>query len=103
MLVAAAVAPGTVRGVLAVKTLEPVGAEEIALTRAALGWTYGPFEIPADVYTDWDAKDQGAKAEAAWNDKFAAYAKAFPEQAAEFTRRMAGDLPAPWQTRRRRR
>ncbi|MDR3067306.1 MAG: transketolase [Comamonas sp.] len=73
---------------------EPLGAEEIALTRAALGWTYGPFEIPADVYTDWDAKDQGAKAEAAWNEKFAAYAAAFPEQAAEFTRRMAGDLPA---------
>ncbi|MPS96852.1 transketolase [Comamonas sp.] len=73
---------------------EPLGAEEIALTRAALGWTYGPFEIPADVYTDWDAKDQGAKAEAAWNEKFAAYAAAFPEQATEFTRRMAGDLPA---------
>ena len=73
---------------------EPLGAEEIALTRAALGWTYGPFEIPADVYTDWDAKDQGAKAEAGWNEKFAAYAAAFPEQAAEFTRRMAGDLPA---------
>jgi transketolase len=73
---------------------EPLGAEEIALTRAALGWTYGPFEIPADVYTDWNAKDLGAKAEAAWNEKFAAYTAAFPEQAAEFTRRMAGDLPA---------
>ena len=73
---------------------EPLGAEEIALTRAALGWTYGPFEIPADVYTDWNAKDLGTKAEAAWNDKFAAYTAAFPEQAAEFTRRMAGDLPA---------
>ena len=73
---------------------EPLGAEEIALTRAALGWTYGPFEIPADVYTDWDAKDQGAKVEAAWNEKFAAYTAAFPEQAADFTRRMAGELPA---------
>ena len=73
---------------------EPLGAEEIALTRAALGWTYGPFEIPADVYTDWNAKDLGARAEAAWNEKFAAYTAAFPEQAAEFTRRMAGDLPA---------
>ncbi|EHN67812.1 transketolase [Comamonas testosteroni] len=73
---------------------EPLGAEEIALTRAALGWTYGPFEIPADVYTDWNAKDLGTKAEAAWNEKFAAYTAAFPEQAAEFTRRMAGDLPA---------
>ncbi|MDH1332942.1 transketolase [Comamonas thiooxydans] len=73
---------------------EPLGAEEIALTRAALGWTYGPFEIPAEVYTDWNAKDLGTKAEAAWNEKFAAYTAAFPEQAAEFTRRMAGDLPA---------
>ncbi|MBL5978001.1 transketolase [Comamonas sp. NyZ500] len=73
---------------------EPLGAEEIALTRAALGWTYGPFEIPAEVYTDWNAKDLGTKAEAAWNEKFAAYTAAFPKQAAEFTRRMAGDLPA---------
>ena len=73
---------------------EPLGAEEIALTRAALGWTHGPFEIPAEVYTDWNAKDLGTKAEAAWNEKFAAYTAAFPEQAAEFTRRMAGDLPA---------
>ena len=72
---------------------EPLGAEEIALTRAALGWTYGPFEIPADVYTDWDAKDQGAKAEAAWDKKFAAYATDYPELAAAFTRRMAGNLP----------
>ncbi|WP_039050308.1 transketolase [Comamonas thiooxydans] len=73
---------------------EPLGAEEIALTRAALGWTHGPFEIPAEVYTDWNAKDLGTKAEAAWNEKFAAYTAAFPEQAAEFTRRMDGDLPA---------
>ena len=73
---------------------EPLGAEEIALTRAALGWEHGPFDIPASVYGDWDAKAAGAKAEAAWNKKFAAYAKAFPELAAEFKRRMAGDLPA---------
>ena len=73
---------------------EPLGADEIALTRAALGWTHAPFEIPAEVYADWDAKAAGQKAEAAWNKKFAAYAKAFPAQAAEFTRRMAGDLPA---------
>jgi transketolase len=73
---------------------EPLGAEEIALTRAALGWTAAPFEIPAEVYADWNCKDAGAKLEAAWNKKFAAYAKAFPEQAAEFTRRMAGELPA---------
>ena len=73
---------------------EPLGAEEIALTRAALGWTAAPFEIPADVYADWDCKATGKKAEAAWNKKFAAYEKAFPELAAEFKRRMAGDLPA---------
>lgn len=73
---------------------EPLGAEEIALTRAALGWTAAPFEIPADVYADWDCKANGKKLEAAWNKKFAAYAKAFPAQAAEFTRRMAGELPA---------
>ncbi len=73
---------------------EPLGAEEIALTRAALGWNYGPFEIPAEVYADWDAKAAGAAREAAWNERFAAYATAYPAQAAEFTRRMAGDLPA---------
>ena len=73
---------------------EPLGAEEIALTRAALGWEHAPFEIPAEVYAGWDAKAAGKKAEAAWNKKFAAYEKAFPELAAEFKRRMAGDLPA---------
>src|SRR5574344_2300619 len=72
---------------------EPLGAEEIALTRAALGWKSAPFEIPKSVYADWDAKKAGAKREAAWNKTFAAYAKAYPELAAEFTRRMAGDLP----------
>jgi transketolase len=73
---------------------EPLGAEEIALTRKALGWEHGPFEIPEKVYADWDAKAAGKKAEAAWNKRFAAYAKAFPELAAEFQRRMAGELPA---------
>ncbi|MBP7645843.1 MAG: transketolase [Comamonas sp.] len=73
---------------------EPLGADEIALTRAQLGWTAAPFEIPADIYADWDCKANGKKLEAAWNKKFAAYTKAFPEQAAEFTRRMNGDLPA---------
>ncbi|MEG1200990.1 MAG: transketolase, partial [Comamonas sp.] len=72
---------------------EPLGAEEIALTRAALGWSYGPFEIPADVYTAWDNKALGAKAEAGWDAQFAEYAKAYPELAAELKRRMAGDLP----------
>ena len=74
----------------------PLGEEEISLTKAALGWDHGPFEVPADVYAGWDAKDKGAKAEAEWNEKFAAYKAEFPELAAEFERRMAGDLPADW-------
>ena len=76
---------------------EPLGADEIALTRQALGWQHGPFEIPDEVYAAWDAKAIGAKAEAQWDAAFAAYAKAYPELAAEFTRRMAGDLPANFQ------
>jgi transketolase len=74
----------------------PLGQEEINLTKAALGWDHGPFEVPADVYRGWDAKDKGAAAEAAWNEKFAAYEAAHPELAAEFKRRMAGELPADW-------
>ncbi|MEY3510221.1 MAG: hypothetical protein RI914_820 [Pseudomonadota bacterium] len=72
---------------------EPLGAEEIALTRAALGWPHAPFEIPADVYSAWDAKAAGQRAEAAWNQTFAAYRTAFPELAEAFTRRMSGALP----------
>jgi len=72
----------------------PLGNDEIALTRQALGWNHGPFEIPADIYAEWDAKQAGAKAEAEWNQRFDAYAQAHPELAAEFKRRMAGDLPA---------
>jgi transketolase len=72
----------------------PLGAEEIALTRAALKWNHGPFEIPADIYAEWDAKQAGAAAEAEWNQRFAAYAAAFPELASEFTRRSKGELPA---------
>jgi len=72
---------------------EPLGAEEIKLTREALGWTHGPFEIPQSVYKDWDAKAAGKKAEAAWDKTFTAYAKKFPELASEFTRRMKGELP----------
>ena len=75
----------------------PLGDEEIALTRKALNWNYAPFEIPADVYAEWDAKGKGQAAEKAWDEKFAAYAKAHPELAAEFKRRMAGDLPANWE------
>mgnify|MGYP003642786317 FL=1 len=72
----------------------PLGDDEIALTRARLGWTHGPFEIPANVYEGWSAKSKGAAAEQSWNDKFAAYAVAYPELAAEFERRMKGELPA---------
>ena len=73
---------------------EPLGAEEIALTRAALGWDAAPFEIPADVYGDWDAKTSGKQAEAAWSALFAKYKKQYPALAADFERRMAGNLPA---------
>ena len=72
----------------------PLGADEIALTRAALKWNHGPFEVPADIYAEWDAKQAGAAAEAEWNQRFAAYAAAFPELASEFTRRSKGELPA---------
>ena len=72
---------------------EPLGAEEIKLTRESIGWKHEPFVIPKEVYADWDAKAEGAKAQAAWSQRFAAYAKAFPAQAAEFKRRMKGELP----------
>ena len=75
----------------------PLGADEIVATRAKLGWTHPAFEIPADIYARWDAKEAGAAAEAAWNDKFAAYQAEFPELAAEFSRRTAGELPADWE------
>ncbi|MCW8847255.1 MAG: transketolase [Sedimenticola sp.] len=74
----------------------PLGQEEINLTKAALGWDHAAFEVPADVYAGWDAKEKGAAAEANWNSKFAAYQDAHPELAAEFKRRMAGDLPEDW-------
>lgn len=72
----------------------PLGDAEIAATREALGWTYGPFEIPQEIYTEWDARKAGQEKENAWDAKFAAYAAAFPELAKEFTRRMKGELPA---------
>ncbi|MGN7874660.1 transketolase [Roseateles sp. 22389] len=72
---------------------EPLGAEEIKLTREALGWSHEPFVLPAEVYADWDAKAAGTAVETAWDDKFEAYATAFPELAAEFSRRIAGVLP----------
>ncbi|ASA55351.1 transketolase [Vibrio gazogenes] len=76
----------------------PLGADEIKATREQLGWEYGPFEIPADIYAQWDAKESGAAKEAAWDEKFAAYQAAYPELAAEFKRRVNGELPADWET-----
>lgn len=72
----------------------PLGDDEIALTRKQLGWTAGPFEIPANIAAEWNAQEKGQQAEAAWDKRFAAYQQAFPELAAEFKRRLAGDLPA---------
>jgi transketolase len=71
----------------------PLGDDEIVLTREALGWEYGPFEIPDDVYTGWNAKAAGAEREQAWNKKYAAYEAAYPDLASELLRRMAGELP----------
>ncbi|MEZ9297762.1 transketolase [Vibrio splendidus] len=75
----------------------PLGADEITATKAALGWEHGPFEIPADIAAEWNAKEAGAAKEAAWNAKFDAYAAAHPELAAEFKRRTSGELPAEWE------
>ncbi|MBK1700173.1 transketolase [Thiococcus pfennigii] len=74
-----------------------LGDDEVALTRQAIGWSHPPFEIPGHVYDGWSAKASGAQAEAAWNERFAAYAQAHPELAAELKRRLAGELPADWQ------
>ncbi|ROR13275.1 transketolase [Erwinia sp. JUb26] len=74
----------------------PLGDAEIELTRKQLGWTHAPFEIPQDIYAQWDAKEAGQAKESAWDEKFAAYAKAFPELATEFKRRVSNDLPANW-------
>jgi transketolase len=74
----------------------PLGKDELAGAREKLGWKHGPFEVPADIYSAWRAVDTGAKREAEWNKSFAAYAAAHPELAAEFERRMRGDLPASW-------
>ena len=72
---------------------EPLGAEEIKLSREALGWPHAPFVIPKEIYAAWDAKAAGAAAEQAWNDKLAAYKTAYPELAKELLRRMKGELP----------
>ena len=75
----------------------PLGEDEIELTRKELGWSHGPFQIPEDIYEGWDAKDKGAKAEAAWDTKMAAYKKDHPELARGFERRMAGELVDGWE------
>ena len=73
-----------------------LGEDEIALTREALGWSHAPFVIPEAIYQGWDARERGAAAESDWNDRFAAYSAAFPAEAAELKRRLAGDLPSDW-------
>ncbi|MEI7217722.1 transketolase [Pectobacterium carotovorum] len=75
----------------------PLGEAEVAASREQLGWTHAPFDIPADIYAAWDAKPAGQRKEAAWDEAFAAYASAYPELAAEFTRRTGGELPTNWQ------
>ena len=74
----------------------PLGQDEIALVRETLGWPHEPFVIPDEIRAGWNARDKGAQAENAWQTRFAEYAKAHPELAAEFTRRMSGELPADW-------
>lgn len=73
-----------------------LGDAEIAATRANLGWKYAPFEIPDEIYAGWNARNKGAQAEKTWNEKFAAYKKAHPDLAAEFERRIKGELPKDW-------
>jgi transketolase len=74
----------------------PLGDAEIAAARAHIGWNHAPFDIPADVYAAWDGKARGTAFEAEWNTRFVAYQAAFPELAAEFSRRTGGELPATW-------
>ena len=71
----------------------PLGVDEIAATRQHLGWEYAPFEVPQNIYDEWNAAEKGAKIEQAWNELFAQYQVKFPEKAAEFTRRIRGELP----------
>jgi len=77
----------------------PLGEKEIAATREAIGWKYPPFEIPEHVYRGWDAREPGKRAQRRWQRLFAAYEKQFPAAAAEFRRRMAGELPADFESR----
>ncbi|MDQ1213977.1 transketolase [Pantoea anthophila] len=75
-----------------------LGEEEVALTRKQLGWNYPAFEIPAEIYQQWDAKAAGAEREKAWDAKFAAYKEAHPELAKEYERRMNGEMPSTWES-----
>jgi transketolase len=75
---------------------EALGADEVAATRAAIGWPHAAFEVPRHVYEGWDARERGAALERAWEGRFAAYEKAYPAQAREFQRRLAGQLPGTW-------
>ncbi len=76
----------------------PLGDEEITLTKSALGWDHGPFEIPQDVYAGWDAKEKGGAAEAEWNKRFAAYEAEHPQLAQEFVARVNGELGKDWES-----
>ena len=76
----------------------PLGDDEIAQTRQQLGWSHAPFEIPSELYAQWDAKEVGQAKESAWDAKVASYAEAYPELAAEFTRRVNNELPANWES-----
>jgi transketolase len=75
----------------------PLGPDEIVATREALGWKYPAFEIPDEIYAGWDAKAKGLASESDWNQRFSAYQESYPELAAEYSRRMSGDLPENWQ------
>lgn len=74
----------------------PLGSDEIKAAREFLNWQHEPFEIPQNIYNDWDAKDAGRIAETNWGERFAAYADKYPELADEFNRRVTGELPANW-------
>jgi transketolase len=78
----------------------PLGAEEVAATREAIGWKYPPFEIPESIYKGWDARERGARLEAQWNEKLKAYEAKHPERAAELKRRVSGALPVDWASQR---
>jgi transketolase len=77
----------------------PLGADEVAATRASIGWPHAPFEMPQEIYAAWDAREPGKRAERRWNSLFKKYAAQFPDAAAEFHRRTAGQLPADFESR----